>query len=163
MQLKKFYKKGCRLYASHVLEATKNETPRLEDSHVLQEFRDIFPDEILGIPPKRDIDFTIELVPRAALVSKTPYKMSTPELLELKIHLQELLEKKYIRPSVSPWGALVLFVKKKDGTLRLCINYRNLNKVIVKNNYPLPWIDDLFYQMRGANVFSKIDLRSRYH
>ena len=132
MQLKKFYRKGCQLYTTHILEETKNETPRLEDFHVLQEFRDVFPDEILGLPPKRDIDFTIELVPGAAPVSKAPYRMSTPEMLELKMQLQELLEKKYIHPSVSPWGATVLFVKKKYGTLRLCIDYRQLNKVTVK-------------------------------
>ena len=94
---------------------------------------------------------------------KEPYRMSTPELLELKMHLQELLEKKYIKLSVSPWGAPILFVKKKDGTLRLCIDYRQLNKVMVKNKYPLPSIDDLFDQMRGAKVFSNIDLRSGYH
>ena len=89
---------------------------------VLQEFRDVIHDEIPGLPPKRDIDFTIELVPGAAPVSKTPYRMSTLEMLELKMQLQELLEKMYIRPSVSPWGAPVLFVKNKDGTLRLCID-----------------------------------------
>ena len=96
----------------------------LEDYQVFQEFRDVFPDEIPWIPPKRNIDFTIELVPRVASVSNIPYKMSTPKMLELKMQLQELLEKKYIRPSVSPWRAPVLFVKKKDGTLRLCIDYR---------------------------------------
>ena len=95
----------------------------LEDYLVLKKFRDVFPDEILGLPPKRDIDFTIELVPGATLVSKTPYRMSAQEMLEPKMQLQELLEKKYIRLSVSPWGAPVLFVKKKDGTLRLCIDY----------------------------------------
>ena len=130
---------------------------------MLQEFRDVFPDEISGLPPKRDIDFTIELVPGVAPVSKAPYRMSTPEMLELKMQLQDLLEKKYIRSSVSPWGAPVLFVKKKDGTLRLCIDYRQLNKVTVKNKYPLPRIDDLFNQMRGARVFSKIDWRFGYH
>ena len=100
--------------------------------------KNVFPDEIPGLPPKRDIDFTIELVPGAAPMSKTPYRMSTPEMLELKMQLQELLEKKYFRPSVSPWGAPFLFVKKKDGTLRLCIDYIQLNKVTVKNKYPLP-------------------------
>ena len=100
------------MYAAHVLEAMENETPRLEEFHVLQEFKDVFPNEILGIPPKRDIDFTIELVPGAPPVSKTPYKMSKPEMLDLKMQLQDLLEKNYIRPSVSPWGAPVLFVKK---------------------------------------------------
>ena len=112
------------MYAAHILEETEDETPRLEDFHVLQEFRDVFPDEIPGLPPKRDIDFTIELVPGVAPVSKKPYRMSTSEMLELKMQLQELLEKKNIRPSMSPWGALVLFVKKKDSTLRLCIDYR---------------------------------------
>ena len=100
---------------------------------MLQEFKDVFLDEISGLPPNRDIDFIIELVPRVPLVSKTPYKMSTPEILEMDIQLQELLDKKYIRPSVSPWGAPALFVKKKDGTLRLCIDYRKLNKVTAKN------------------------------
>ena len=92
-----------------------------------------FPDEVPRLPPKRDIDFTIDLVPGATPVSKTPYGMSTLELIELKMQLQELLEKKYIRPSVSPWGAPVLFVKKKDGTLRLCIDYKQLNKVTMNN------------------------------
>ena len=151
------------MYAAHVLEEAKNETPRLEDFHVFQKFRDVFLDEIPGHPPKRDIDFRIYLVPRATSVSKIPYRMSTPELLELKMQLQELFEKKYIRPSVSPWGAPVLFLKNKDGTLKLCIDYGQLSKVTVKNKYPLPRIDDLFDQMRGAKVFSKIDLRSGYH
>ena len=102
MQLKKLCRKGCQLYAAHILEETRDETTRLEDYQVLQEFGDVFPDEIPGLPPKRDIDFTIELVPGAAPVSKAPYRMSTPEMLELKMQLQELLEKKYIRPSVSP-------------------------------------------------------------
>ena len=124
MQLKKFYRKGSQLYAAHILETIGDENPRLEDYQVLQEFKDLFLDEIPGLPPKRDIDFTIELVPGAAPVSKTPYRMSTLEILELKMQLQELLEKKYIRSSVSPWGASVFFVKKKDGTLRLCIDYR---------------------------------------
>ena len=117
-QLKKFCRKGFQLYAAHILETSRDETPRMEDYQVLWEFRDVFPDEIPGLPSKRDIDFTIELVPGAAPVSKAPYRMSTPEMLELKMQLQELLDKKYIRPSVSPWGAPVLFVKKKDGTLR---------------------------------------------
>ena len=150
------------VYATHILEETGDETPRLEDYQVLQEFRDVFPDEIPGLPPKRDIDFTIELVPGVAPVSKTPYQMSTLEMLELKMQLQELLEKKYIRPSVSLWGAPVLFVNNKDGTLRLCIDYIQLNKVTVKNKYPLARIDDLFDEMRGEKVFSKIDLRSGY-
>jgi hypothetical protein len=119
--------------------------------------------EILGLPPKRDIDFYINLMPRATLVSKTPYRMSTPELKELQMQVEYLLKKGYICPSVSPWGAPVLFVKKKDGTLRLCIDFRQLNKVTMKNNYPFPRIDDLFEQSKYAKIFSKIDLRSVYH
>ena len=115
MQLKKFCRKVFWLYVAHIVEVAENETPRMEDFQVLQEFRYVFPDEILGLPLKMEIDFTIELVPGAAPVSKTPYRMSMPKMLELKMQLQELLEKIYIRPSVSPWGALVLFVKKKDG------------------------------------------------
>jgi hypothetical protein len=96
-------------------------------------------------------------------VSRTPYRMSTPELVELKLQLKEMMDKGYIRPNVSPCGAPVLFVKKKDGTLRLCIDYIQLNKVTIKNKYPLPKIDDLFDQLGGASIFSKIDLRSGYH
>ena len=124
MQLKKLCRKCCELYATRVLEKIENEIPKLEDYHVLQEFQDVFFDEVPGLPPKWDIDFTIELVPGAPPVSKTPYRMSTPEMLELKMQLQELLQKNYIRPSVSPWGVSVLFVRKKGGTLRLCIDYR---------------------------------------
>ena len=105
----------------------------------------------------------IDIVPGATPASITPYRMAQMELKELKLWLQELLEKGFIRPSISPWGAPVLFVKKKDGTLRLCVDYRQLNKMTMKNNYPLPRIDDLFDQLKGASVFLKIDLRSRYH
>jgi hypothetical protein len=119
--------------------------------------------EIPGLPPKGDIDFSINLMPIAAPVSRTPYRMSTPELKELQMQLEELLKKRYICPSVSPWGASVLFVKKKDGTLRLCIDFGQLNKVTVKNKYPLPRIDNLFDQLKDAKIFSEIDLRSGYH
>ena len=135
----------------------------MEDFHALQEFKDIFPNEIPGLPPKRDIDFTIELMPGAAPMSKMPYKMSTLEILELKMQLQELLENEYIRSNMSPWGVPVLFVKKKYGTLILFIDYRQLNKATMEKKYHFPRIDDLFDQMRGSKVFSKIDLRSSYH
>jgi hypothetical protein len=102
-------------------------------------------------------------MPGAAPVSKTPYRMSTPKLKELQLQLEELFKNGYIRPSVSPWGASVLFVKKKDGSLRLCINFRQLNKVTIKNKYTLPRINDLFDQLKDAKIFSKIDLGSRYH
>ena len=126
------------------------------------EYPDVFPEELPGIPPVREIDFSVELVPGTAPISRAPYRMAASELAELKKQLAELLDKGFIRPSASPWGAPVLFVKKKDGSLRLCIDYRQLNQVTVKNKYPLPRIDDLFDQLQGAAVFSKIDLRSGY-
>jgi hypothetical protein len=145
-----------------VEEASRDVVSNLENHEALKEFKDIF-QEVPGLPPKRDIDFSINLMPGAAPVSKAPYRMSTPEMKELQLQLEELLKKGYIRPSVSPWGAQVIFMKKKDGTLRLCIDFRQLNKVIVKNKYPLPRIDDLFDQLKDAKIFSKIDLRSGYH
>jgi hypothetical protein len=162
LQLKKCYKKGCQIFAAHMEETPKDKVPNLEDYAILKEFEDVFK-EVLGLPPKRDIDFSINLMLGVAPVSKTPYRMSTPELKELQMHLEELMKRGYICPSVSHWGAPVLFVKKKDGTLILCIDFRQLNKVTVKNKFPLPWIDDLFDQLNDAKIFSKIDLRSGYH
>ena len=130
---------------------------------MVQEFLDVFPSDLPGVPPDRDIDFAIDLEPGTKPISIPPYRMAPAELKELKDQLQDLLSKGFIRPSVSPWGAPVLFVKKKDGTMRMCIDYRQLNKVTVKNKYPLPRIDDLFDQLQGASLFSKIDLRSGYH
>ena len=104
----------------------------------------MFPDDLPGLPPDREIEFNIDLQPGITPISQAPYRMAPAELKELKVQLQDLLDKGYIRPSVSPWGAPVLFVKKKDGTMRLCIDYRQLNKVTVHNKYPLPRIDDLF-------------------
>jgi hypothetical protein len=115
--------------------------------------------EVPGLTPKRDIDFFINLMPGTSPVSKTPYRMSTLELKELQMKLEELLKKGYIYPSVSPWGSPILLVKKKDGTMRLCIDFRQLNKVTIKNKYPLPRIDDLFDQLKDARIFSKIGLR----
>ncbi|TYK04093.1 ty3-gypsy retrotransposon protein [Cucumis melo var. makuwa] len=130
---------------------------------VVREYPDVFPDELPGLPPSREIDFAIELEQNTVPISKAPYRMTPAELKELKVQLQKLLDNGFIRPSVSPWGAPVLFVKKKDGLMRLCIDYRELNKVIVRNYYPLPRIDDLFDQLQEATVFLKIDLRSGYH
>jgi hypothetical protein len=144
LQMRKYCRKGCPLYAIQVLETMEGDKPSLEDHPTLREYKDVFPEEVPGLPPRRDIDFSIELAPGVVLVSRTPYQMSTLELVELKLQLKEMMDKGYIRPSVSPWGAPVLFVKKKDGTLRLCIDYRQLNKVTIKNKYPLPRIDDLF-------------------
>ncbi|KAL0463318.1 UNVERIFIED_CONTAM: Retrovirus-related Pol polyprotein from transposon [Sesamum latifolium] len=128
-----------------------------------QEQADHTEDVVTGPPPDREIDFKINLIPRAPPIFKVPYRIAPAELTEFKTQLQELLDKKQIRPSVSPWGAPLLFVKKKDGSLRLCIDYREVNRVTIKNKYPLPQIDYLFDQLKGAKIFSKIDLRSRYH
>jgi hypothetical protein len=130
---------------------------------VVREFADVFPDELPGMPPDRDVEIVIELQPGTTPISKRSYRMPPKELVELKTQLQELLDKGCIRPSSSPWGCPTLFVKKKDGSLRLCVDYRPLNAVTIKNKYPLPRIDVIFDQLAGARVFSKIDLRSGYH
>jgi hypothetical protein len=131
---------------------------QLEDILVVCEYPDVFLDNLPGMPPDRDVEFVIELQPGTAPISKRPYRMPPKELAELKVQLQELLDKGYIRPSSSPWGSPALFVKKKDGSLRMCVDYRPLNAVTIKNKYPLPRIDVLFDQLASAQVFSKIDL-----
>jgi hypothetical protein len=130
---------------------------------VVRDFPDVFPEELPGMPPDREVKFIIDLLPGTAPISKRPYRMSVEELKELKKQLMELQEAGYIRPSSSPWGAPVLFVQKKDGSQWMCVDYRSLNDVTIKNKYMLSRIDDLFDQMRGARVFSNIDLRSGYH
>ncbi|KAJ4966099.1 hypothetical protein NE237_017948 [Protea cynaroides] len=162
LKAKKCLEKGAVGYLVSVVNLTK-EAPRMEDSDVVRDYPDVFPEELPGLPPDRATEFVIDLIPGAAPVLKAPYRMAPTELKELKVKLQELLDKGYIRPSISPWRAPVLFVKKKDGSVRLCIDYRELNKLTIKNRYPLSWIDDLFNQLQGAKVFSKIDLRSGYH
>ncbi|KAL0543835.1 hypothetical protein IC582_018940 [Cucumis melo] len=142
---------------------TREADVSLSSEPVVRDYPDVFPEELPGLPPHREVEFAIELEPGTVPISRAPYRMAPAELKELKVQLQELLDKGFIRPSVSPWGAPVLFVKKKDGSMRLCIDYRELNKVTVKNRYPLPRIDDLFDHLQGATVFSKIDLRSGYH
>ena len=162
MKARSYLRKGYEAFLCNVVDVSKPE-PDLSQIPVVCEYSDVFPDEIPGMPPHRVIDFCIDLAPGAAPISKAPYRMAPAELKELKSQLEELLNKGYIRPSVSPWGAPVLFVRKKDGSMRLCIDYRELNKVTIKNRYPLPRIDDLFDQLKGARIFSKIDLRSGYH
>jgi len=162
MKARKLLGKGCEGFLCHAVN-TEHAKPSLEDIPVVKEFPEVFPDEIPSMPPLREVEFCINLTAGATPISKAPYRMAPAELKELKTQLEELLEKGYIRPSTSPWGAPVLFVKKKDGTLRLCIDYRELNKITVKNRYPLPRIDDLFDQLRGAGTFSKFDLRSGCH
>ena len=154
--------KGCEAYLAYVIE-TEKARPSVFDILNVSDFQDVFPEELPGLPPQREIKFAIDIIRGATPTSITPYQMALLELKKLKLQLQELLEKGFIHSSVSPWGAPVLFVKKKDGTLRLCIDYRQLNKLTVKNKYPLPRIDDLFDQLKGSNIFSKIDLRSGYH
>ena len=137
--------------------------PDLDLPRVVCEYEDVFPDELPGLPPQRVVDFGIELHPGTSPISMTPHRMAPVELQELKVQLQELLDKGFIRLSASPWGAQVLFAKKKDKTLRLFIDHRQLNRVRIKNRYPLPRIDDLFDQLRGARVYFKINLRTGYH
>ncbi|KAL0447298.1 UNVERIFIED_CONTAM: Transposon Ty3-I Gag-Pol polyprotein, partial [Sesamum latifolium] len=154
-------KEGCEAYLASVHDTTKV-SPGVLEVPVVREFPDVFPEELPGLPPHREVDFEIETIPGAAPISIAPYRMAPSELKELKKQLEELLDKGFIRPSISPWGAPVLFVKKKDGSMRLCIDYRQLNRITIKNKYPLPQIDDLLDQLKGATVFSKIDLRSGY-
>nr|GFA93688.1 putative reverse transcriptase domain, aspartic peptidase domain protein [Tanacetum cinerariifolium] len=117
---------------------TTSDVPSIHDQPIVSEFPDVFPDELLGIPPVREVEFNIKLILGAEPISKALYRMALIELKELKDQLQELLERGFIRPSVSPWGAPVLFVKKKDGSMRLCIDYCELNKITIRNRYPLP-------------------------
>jgi hypothetical protein len=135
----------------------------IQDIPVVCEFPDVFPKDLPGLPPERDVEFVIELKPGTTPISRRSYRMPPNELAELKTHLQDLLEKGFIRPSSSPWGCPTIFVKKKDQTLRMCVDYRPLNEVTIKNKYPLRRIDILFDQLTGARVFSKINLRPGYH
>jgi hypothetical protein len=135
----------------------------LEDIPVTCEFPDVFLEDLSGMPPDQDIEFTIELQPGTAPISRRPYKVTPKELAELKVQLKEMLDKGYIPPSSSPWGCPALFVNKKDQSLRLCVDYQSLNAITVKNKYPLLCIDILFYQLAGAKDFSKVDLYLGYH
>nr|GEY93364.1 hypothetical protein [Tanacetum cinerariifolium] len=145
------------------LEEDKSEGKQLKDVPVVWDYPEVFPKDLPGLPPARPVEFQIDLILGAALVARAPYRLAPSEMKELSYQLQDLSEKGFIRPSSSTWGAPVLFVKKKDGSFRMCIDYRELNKRIVKNHYPLPRIDDLFNQLQGSSFYSKIDLRSGYH
>ncbi|KAJ0431848.1 putative nucleotidyltransferase, Ribonuclease H [Helianthus annuus] len=153
--------RGCVIYMAQVI--IEEPKPNIEDLPVISEYPEVFPEELPGLPPDRQVEFRIDIIPGAAPIARAPYRLAPMEMKELRTQLDELLTKGFIRPSSSPWGAPVLFVKKKDGSMRLCIDYRELNKVTIKNRYPLPRIDDLFDQLQGASYFSKIDLRSGYH
>ncbi|GJV57991.1 putative reverse transcriptase domain-containing protein [Tanacetum coccineum] len=162
----KYLLKGHNVFLAHVtIKETKDESgeKRLEDVPIVQDFLEVFPEELPGLLPTRRVEFQIDLMPGAAPVARAPYRLAPSEMKELSEQLQELSDKGFIRPSSSPWGPLVLFVKKKNGSFRMCIDYRDLNKLTVKNRYPLLRIDDLFDQLQGSSVYSKINLRSGYH
>ena len=145
MKLASYSRKQEMVYMISVIINTKDK--ELQDIPVVSEYPDVFPEELPGLPPDREVEFRIHLIPGTAPIAKAPYRLAPTEMLELKKQLDELLSKGFIQPSSSPWGAPVLFVKKKDGSMRMCIDYRELNKVTIKNRYPLPRIDDLFDQL----------------
>ncbi|GJX41973.1 putative reverse transcriptase domain-containing protein [Tanacetum coccineum] len=162
----KYLLQGCHVFLAHITikeTGDKSKKKQLQDVPIVKNFPEVFPEDLPGLPHTRQVEFHIDLVPGAAPVARAPYRLAPSEMKELADQLQELSDKGFIRPSSSPWGAPVLFVKKKDGSLRMCIDYRELNKLTVKNRYPLPRIDDLFDQLQGSSVYSKIDLRSGYH
>ena len=146
MTASKMLRKGCQGYLAFVVDR-RQEGTRLEDIPIVKEFPDAFPDDISGLLLDKAIELVIELIPGTEPISIPPYRMAPLELKELKAHLEEFISKGFIRPSTSPWGAPVLFVKKKDGSLRLCIDHRQLNRVTICNQYPLPRIDELFDQI----------------
>ncbi|GJX74856.1 putative reverse transcriptase domain-containing protein [Tanacetum coccineum] len=158
--------KGCQAFLAHVTTSEvedMSEKKRLEDVPIVRDFLEVFLEDLPGLPSTRQVEFQIDLVPGAAPVARAPYRLAPFEMKELSEQLKELFDKGFIRPSSSPWGAPVLFVKKKDGSFMMCIDYRELNKLTMKNRYPLPRIDDLFDQLQGSSIYSKIDLRSGYH
>ncbi|GJS44689.1 putative nucleotidyltransferase, ribonuclease H [Tanacetum coccineum] len=162
----KYMEKGFPIFLAHVTAKEvedKSEKKRLEGVPIVRDFPEVFPEDLPGLPPTRQVEFQIDLVPGAAPVARAPYRLAPSEMKELSEQLKECPDKGFIEPSSCTWGAPVLFVKKKDGSFRMCIDYRELNKLTVKNRYPLPRIDDLFDQLQGSSVYSKIDLRSGYH
>ncbi|GJR01425.1 putative reverse transcriptase domain-containing protein [Tanacetum coccineum] len=166
LKAQEYMAKGCQVFLAHIStkkEGDKSEGKQIKDVPIVRDFPKVFPEDLPGLPLARPMEFQIDLIPGAAPVARAPYRLAPSEMKELSEQLQELSDKGFIRPSSSPWGAPVLFVKKKDGSFRMCIDYRELNKLTVKNRYPLPRIDDLFDQLQGSSIYSKIDLRSGYH
>ncbi|GJS48218.1 putative reverse transcriptase domain-containing protein [Tanacetum coccineum] len=160
IKARKYIEQGCHLFLAHVTKK-KSKEKRLEDVPIIRDIPKVFLEELPGLPPPRQVEFRIDLVPRAAPVARAPYRLAPSEMKELSVQLQELLEKGFIYPSSSPWGAPVLFVKKKDGSFRMCIDYRELNRLTIKNHYPLPRIDDLFDQLQDTlSVLGKFDGKS---
>nr|GEZ93551.1 putative reverse transcriptase domain-containing protein [Tanacetum cinerariifolium] len=162
IKARKYIENGCELFLAQVT-GTMSKEKRVEDVPVIRDFPEVFPEDLPGLPPPRQVEFCIDLLPGATPMARVPYRLAPSELKELSEQLKELSEKGFIRPSSSPWGAPVLFVKKKDGSFRMCIDYQELNKLTIKNKYPLPRINDLFDQLQGSSVYSKIDLQSGYH
>ncbi|GJS49626.1 putative reverse transcriptase domain-containing protein [Tanacetum coccineum] len=162
----KYIQKRCQVYLAQVTSKKaedKSEEKRLEDVLIVREFPEVFPEDLPGLPSARQVEFQIDLVPGATPIAGSPYRLAPTEMQELSTQLQELSDTGFIRPSSSPWEAPILFVKKKDGSFWMCIDYHELNKLTVNNRYPLPRIDNLFDQLQGSRVYSKIDLRSGYH
>ena len=148
---------------ANIVYQTKERESVPDDVPIVREYLSFFSDDLLGLPPDREIDYCIELIPETEPISRAPYRLAPVELKELKAQLEELIEKGLMRPSHFSWGAPVLFFRKKDGSLRLCIDYQEINKATIKNKYLLPRIDDLFDQLAESMIFTKIDLRSSYH
>ncbi|GKE56425.1 putative reverse transcriptase domain-containing protein [Tanacetum coccineum] len=158
--------KGCQVFLTHVITEKaedKSKEKQLEDVPIVRYFPEVFPQDLPSIPPNRKVEFQIDLVPGAAPVARAPYRLAPSKMKELSDQLHELSDKGFIRPSSSPWGALVLFVKKKDRSFWMFIDYQGMNKLTVKIRYPLPRIDNLFDQLQGSSVYSKIYLRLGYH
>nr|GEV12610.1 putative reverse transcriptase domain-containing protein [Tanacetum cinerariifolium] len=166
LKAQKYMTKGCQIFLAQISakkEEDKSEGKQLKDVPIVRDFSEVFPEDLSGLPPARPVEFQINLIPGAAPVARAPYRLAPSEMKELSEQLQDLSDKVCIRPSSLPWGASVLFVKKKDGSFRMCIDYQELNKLTVKNRYPLSRIDALFNQLQGSNIYSKIELRSGYH
>ncbi|GJR47154.1 putative reverse transcriptase domain-containing protein [Tanacetum coccineum] len=162
----KYIEKGSQLFMAQVTVKENNDKSkekRLEDVPTVRNFSKVFLEDLHGLPPIRQVEFQIDLVPGVAPVARASYRLAPSEMEKLSTQLQELSDKRFIRPSSSPWGALVLFIKKKDGSFWMCIDYRELNKLTVKNRHLLSRIDDLFDQLQGSSLYSKINLRSGYH
>ncbi|GKE30917.1 putative reverse transcriptase domain-containing protein, partial [Tanacetum coccineum] len=165
IRTQRYFEKGCQVFLIQMMkkEETKASKRRIKDMPVVKDFLEVFSKDLPGLPLTRQVEFHIELIPRAAPVARVPYRLAPAKMKELAKQLKEPSNKGFIRPSSSLWGVPILFVKKKNGSFRMCIDYRELNKLTVKNRYPLPRIDDLFDQLQGSSIYSKIDLRSGYH
>ncbi|GKC01597.1 putative reverse transcriptase domain-containing protein [Tanacetum coccineum] len=158
--------KGCQIFLAYISakkEEDKSKGKKLKDVPIVRDFPKVFPEDLPGLPLAQPVEFHIDLILGAAPVARAAYRLAPSKIKELSEQLHELFDKGFIKPSSSHWGALILFVKKKDGSFRMCIDYRELNKLTVKNRYPLLRIDDLFDQLQGSSIYSKKDLRSGYH